>query len=301
LYLHLHTNRLSGSIPPELENMTSLQWLYLHSNRLTGAIPPELGNLPALYILTLNSNMFTGEIPTELGTLGLIDVNGLDLQWNALHSDNPTLIAYLDAKHYFGVDWQSNQTVAPGNLTFDRIGDHTIWLSWDAVSYQADPGGYEVFSSPTGSGVWTSGGWTDAKTTTTFPVTGLDPNTTYDLAVATITDPHANNLNLVRSDLSAEVMTTTANTGCGQPVIELSGTGAGPFTLSLTESYDSYTWSTGETTPSIEPTPPYGQWYWVTVTSSGPCEETAAILVNPDVFHEGFEFGDTAEWSSSME
>jgi hypothetical protein len=96
-------------------------------------------------------------------------------------------------------------------------------------------------------------------------------------------------------------MTTTANTGCGEPVIELSGSGAGPFTLSLRESYDGYNWSTGETTASIEALAPYGQWYWVTVTSAGPCEETAAILVDPDVFADAFEFGDSAEWSSSME
>jgi hypothetical protein len=39
----------------------------------------------------------------------------------------------------------------------------------------------------------------------------------------------------------------------------------------------------------------------VTVTSAGPCEETAAILVDPDVFADGMEFGDTAEWSSSVQ
>ncbi len=94
---------------------------------------------------------------------------------------------------------------------------------------EIDPGGYEVFSSPTGTNVWTSGGWTDAKTTTAFPITGLDPGTSFDFAVVTRTDPHLDNLNLVKSDFSAKPMATTGDTGCSQPVIEI--TGYGPFTL----------------------------------------------------------------------
>jgi hypothetical protein len=210
------------------------------------------------------------------------------------------LVAFLDSKQS---TWRDTQTVAPENVTVDSVGDHTIWLSWDAVSYQADPGGYEVFSSPTGSGVWTSGGWTESKTTTTFPVTELDPSTSYDLVVVTSTDPHASNVNLVTSDPSAEVMATTAGTGCAQPVIVT--TGAGPFTLSLTTGYDSYTWSTTETTPSIVVGPPYGQWIWVTVTGAGTCEETAATAVGVApilalIFGDGFESGGTTEWSSSV-
>jgi hypothetical protein len=183
------------------------------------------------------------------------------------------------------------------NLTVGSLGDHTVWLSCDAVSYQIDPGGYEVFSAPTGSGVWTSGGWTEAKTETAYPVTGLDPATSYDLAVVTYTDPHADNLNLVNSDFSTEVMATTASTGCAQPVIEIAG--AGPFTLSVTGSYDSYLWSTGETTSSIVVGTLVGKWYWVTVTSTGPCEETTAISGAPVSlsFADGFESGDTSAWS----
>jgi hypothetical protein len=118
--------------------------------------------------------------------------------------------------------------------------------------------------------------------------------------VVTRTDPHADNFNLVNSDLSTEVMTSTASTGCAQPVIDVAGAGMGPFTLSVTGSYDSYTWSTAETTASIVAGPPYGQWYWVTVTSAGPCEETVAVLVDPEISADGFEAGDTADWSSAV-
>jgi hypothetical protein len=148
--------------------------------------------------------------------------------------------------------------------------------------------------------VWTSGGWTESKSTLTFPVTGLDPGTSYDLAVVTYTDPHADNLNLVNSDFSAQVTATTADTGCSQPVIDISGTGMGPFTLSLTEGYGSYLWSTGETTATIDVDSTSGQWYWVTVNPGGPCEETAAVFLDPEIFTDGFESGGTTEWSSEV-
>jgi len=222
----------------------------------------------------------------------------MNIRFNALHSDNATLIAFLNSKQTLAGDWHSTQTIAPENLTVGSLGDHTVWLSWDAVSYQIDPGGYEVFSAPTGTGVWTSGGWTEPKTSNTFPITGLDPGTAYDLAVLTYTAPHADNLNLVHSDFSTLVMATTVSGGCAQPIIEHAG--IDPITLSLSSSWDSYLWSTGETDPSIAVDPGLWRWYWVTVTSTGPCEETAATWVGPEtpVFADGFESGDTSEWSS---
>lgn len=114
------------------------------------------------------------------------------------------------------------------------------------------------------------------------------------------TDLHLRNPNAVNSDFSLQVMTITADTGCTQPVIDVSGTGMGPFTLSITETYDSYAWSSGASDSSIVANPPCSQWYWVTVTSAGPCTETVAVLVDPDIFADGYESGDTAEWSSSV-
>jgi hypothetical protein len=249
--------------------------------------------MTTLRSLSLGGNMLSGEIPFELTSL--TNITGINIYWNALHTDDPSVIAIL------GPGGLDTQTLAPENVTVDSVGDHTAWLSWDAVTYQADPGGYEVFSSPTGSGVWTSGGWTESKTTTTYPVTGLDSSTSYDFAVVTYTHPHASNQNVVNSEFSTEVMDTTAGAGCAQPVIETAG--YGPFTLSLTESYDSHTWSTGETTATIDVNPSFEQWYWVTVTSTGPCVETAAMSVAPYtdlIFADGFESGVTAGWSSAV-
>lgn len=296
--LGLSNNQFEGSIPPEIGNLSNLTSLFLSANRLSGAIPAELGLLSNLIRLDLFSNRLNGEIPAEIEDLSMLgNDGGLRIRWNALHTDNASLIAFLNAKQWMG-NWQSTQTIAPENLSFARVGDHTIWLNWDAVAYQSDPGGTSVFFAPTGTGNWTAAGWTESKTTTTHPVTGLDPGTIYDLAVASYTDPHVMNLNLVNSDFGSEVVAQTGSTGCAEPAIEI--TGLGPFNLSVTGSFDSYLWNTGATTSSIVVDPPTEQWYWVTVTSAGPCEETAATPVDPGmslIFADGFESGGTSAWS----
>ena len=67
--LTLHDNNLTGTIPPELRNLTSLTLLWLRENNLTGAIPPELGSLTNLGYLQLQQNQLTGAIPSALGNL----------------------------------------------------------------------------------------------------------------------------------------------------------------------------------------------------------------------------------------
>ena len=67
--LDLSNNGLTGPIPPELGNLTSLTVLRLHRNGVTGPIPSELGDLTRLTELNLGSNGLTGPIPPELGNL----------------------------------------------------------------------------------------------------------------------------------------------------------------------------------------------------------------------------------------
>lgn len=67
--LDLSQNRLRGSIPAELQNLESLEWLFLDGNQLTGSIPPELADLGSLQGLVLGGNRLTGPIPRELANL----------------------------------------------------------------------------------------------------------------------------------------------------------------------------------------------------------------------------------------
>ncbi len=67
--LSLVYNQLTGAIPTELGSLSNLMRLYLTGNQLTGAIPPELGSLSNLEIIALAGNQLTGSLPSELGNL----------------------------------------------------------------------------------------------------------------------------------------------------------------------------------------------------------------------------------------
>lgn len=92
-YLPRVYNGLTGSIPPELGNLSKLEYLLLANNFLSGEIPPELGNLTNLRRLTLGLNYLTGSIPAELGRL--TELETLDLGYNRLHGSIPPELAAL--------------------------------------------------------------------------------------------------------------------------------------------------------------------------------------------------------------
>ncbi|KAG9448163.1 hypothetical protein H6P81_014291 [Aristolochia fimbriata] len=62
-------NRLSGPIPKQIGNITTLRNLTLESNRLSGPLPPELGDVINIERILLSSNEFTGELPATLAKL----------------------------------------------------------------------------------------------------------------------------------------------------------------------------------------------------------------------------------------
>ena len=83
-----------SSIPPELGNLLNLQYLYLSSDFLTGNVPPELGKLTNLKHLYLGDNLsLTGSIPSELGNL--INLQDLDLSDNELSDTIPSSLGNL--------------------------------------------------------------------------------------------------------------------------------------------------------------------------------------------------------------
>jgi len=68
--LRLINNRLNGSLPPEIGNLSSLTDLILFFNHdLTGILLSEIGDLTNLKALDLLGCGFTGNIPPEIGNL----------------------------------------------------------------------------------------------------------------------------------------------------------------------------------------------------------------------------------------
>ncbi|KAL7607074.1 hypothetical protein Lser_V15G15877 [Lactuca serriola] len=66
--IDLSFNYLNGTIPPQWES-TKLKFISATANRLTGSIPTFLGNITSLLYLGLENNMFFGAVPAELGKL----------------------------------------------------------------------------------------------------------------------------------------------------------------------------------------------------------------------------------------
>ena len=91
--LDLSNNRLRGSVPPELSNLSNLTGLSLRNNQLSGTIPPQLGNLPNLTDLYLAHNQLSGSIPPELSNLS--NLTDLYLRNNQLSGAIPPQLASL--------------------------------------------------------------------------------------------------------------------------------------------------------------------------------------------------------------
>jgi hypothetical protein len=115
--LQLCGNQLTGSIPPELGNLTALQLLELDTNQLSGTIPPELGNLRALEVLYLYDNQLSGSIPPELGNLTSLEV--LALESNQLTGSIPPELSNLTALQ--GLALSSNQLTGSIPLGFVNL------------------------------------------------------------------------------------------------------------------------------------------------------------------------------------
>jgi len=100
--IELFSHNLSGSIPPELGNLSMLEELILGDDQLSGSIPPELGNLYNLEILCLGLNRLSGSIPPELGNLNKLEE--LRLGYNQLSGIIPPELGNLYNLEFLWLD-----------------------------------------------------------------------------------------------------------------------------------------------------------------------------------------------------
>jgi hypothetical protein len=91
--LVLFDNGLSGTLPPELEDLTHLRVIRMFNNQLRGSLSPRLGRISSLMELDLARNHFSGEIPAELGHL--MNLTWLNLSGNDLSGAIPAELGNL--------------------------------------------------------------------------------------------------------------------------------------------------------------------------------------------------------------
>jgi len=87
--LNLFKNKLSGSIPKELGQLTNLTQLQLQDNELSGTIPPELGKLSKLTIIKINNNEeLCGQVPPEFEK---VETKKLNIKSTCSSNKTPTI------------------------------------------------------------------------------------------------------------------------------------------------------------------------------------------------------------------
>ncbi|XP_076925612.1 putative receptor-like protein kinase At3g47110, partial [Bidens hawaiensis] len=103
--LDLHGNKLTGSVPKQLFDMSSLsEGLDLSQNTLSGVLPQEIGNLKHLGLLYISGNRFSGELPTGLSSC--ISLQKLNLSGNFFYGSVP--VSYSSLKGLESVDLSRN-------------------------------------------------------------------------------------------------------------------------------------------------------------------------------------------------
>lgn len=62
------SNRLDGTIPSSLGNISSLKEIWIQSNSLSGPLPPEIFSIPGLFDFEVSNNLLDGTIPANIGS-----------------------------------------------------------------------------------------------------------------------------------------------------------------------------------------------------------------------------------------
>ncbi|CAI9097155.1 OLC1v1033513C5 [Oldenlandia corymbosa var. corymbosa] len=89
---------LSGTLAPELGQLSQLEILDFMWNELTGSIPKEIGNIKSLRLLVLNGNKLSGSLPSELGYLP--NLNRFQIDQNEISGPIPLSFSNLKSiKH----------------------------------------------------------------------------------------------------------------------------------------------------------------------------------------------------------
>ncbi|CAA6665687.1 unnamed protein product [Spirodela intermedia] len=106
---------LTGSIPPQISSLRSLQVLTLSQNRLQGSIPESISSLTSLVHLDLSYNSLSGLIPSELMS-GLRNLAGLDLSYNSLSGPIPASIGKMGSLQKLDLSSNSLTGAIPDSL-----------------------------------------------------------------------------------------------------------------------------------------------------------------------------------------
>ena len=130
-------NGLTGTLNPELRQLSFLKKLRLQNGAITGIIPDIFDGVPFLEILDLDFNFIGGELPTSV--FNLQDLKQLDLNHNRLQGSISTRIGQLRNLDFISVHNNQMTGTIPreiGNLQLigtllgsRTVSERNIWPS----------------------------------------------------------------------------------------------------------------------------------------------------------------------------
>ena len=237
-------NNLIGQLPSSLINLSSLENLFLTRNPLGGIIPPEFGDFANLRILLLQWNNFSGSIPDNLG-----NCNSLTDLWivgnPALTGQIPSSLGNLTNLNQIGLAANNLSGEIPaslGNLTVNLL-----WLQQNNLS-------------------------------------GCIPEELQNLC-STVTNGNISNNPLLATQSWANFCNNQEGmcNDCPGFTFEITGPPTScifeSITLDAGNGYASYSWNTGENSPSITVSVSGPTSYSVTVTDINNCTASDEVLV----------------------
>ncbi|KAL2958255.1 hypothetical protein AAZX31_18G198100 [Glycine max] len=113
--IYLMTMNLSGSLSPQLGQLSHLEILNFMWNDLTGTIPKEIGNIKSLKLLLLNGNKLSGSLPDELGNLP--NLNRFQVDENQLSGPIPESFANMTNIRHLHLNNNSFSGELPSTLS----------------------------------------------------------------------------------------------------------------------------------------------------------------------------------------
>eukprot|EP01120_Amphizonella_sp_Union-15-10_P012903 TRINITY_DN5868_c0_g1_i1.p1 TRINITY_DN5868_c0_g1~~TRINITY_DN5868_c0_g1_i1.p1 ORF type:complete len:227 (+),score=13.64 TRINITY_DN5868_c0_g1_i1:68-748(+) len=126
VYLSLWENRLQGTIPDVLGNLTSLGALSLSVNFLEGTLPESLGSLQSLRLLGLAANFLTGTIPSFLGNLKRLFY--INLSQNRFQGNIPAALAQIPYLTWISLKDNKLTCFEPGLILAATLLNHTCFF-----------------------------------------------------------------------------------------------------------------------------------------------------------------------------
>ncbi|KAE8777142.1 putative LRR receptor-like serine/threonine-protein kinase [Hordeum vulgare] len=113
--LYLLRLNLSGTLAPEIGQLSRMKIIDFMWNSIGGSIPKEVGNITSLELLLLNGNQLTGSLPEEIGFVP--NLNRIQIDQNHISGSIPKSFANLNKTEHFHMNNNSLSGQIPPELS----------------------------------------------------------------------------------------------------------------------------------------------------------------------------------------